>query len=124
MRPVSIGLALALVFGPARAEDLGEAAARVRQVVRSPDPSARTLEEAYAALREDLAARHAPVSDEDWVPVLLDLTIARFQLDQDWKAPRTAAHWSRPDLEVSVGPSLRQLRDWLPLPPEIGRAHV
>lgn len=98
-------------------EDLGEAAARIRQVVRSPAPSARTLEEAFAALHEEVTARTSPVSDEAWVPVLLDLTVARFQLGQDWRAPRTAAAWARPDLPVPVGPSLATLRDWTPPPP-------
>jgi len=101
---------------PSDSGDLGEAAARIREVVRSPEPSARTLEEAFAALHEEIALRTAPLSDDVWVPVLLDLTIARFQLDQDWKAPRTAAHWSRPDLPVPVGPSLRALRSWTPAP--------
>ncbi len=102
----------------APADPLAEVAAVVAGVVRAPAPDVAALDAAVARLFEAAADLDAPVDPGAWAALLLDLTLARHALDRDWRAPRLAAAWARPDLPLVVGPSLSVLRDWSPPPPE------
>lgn len=109
-------LAWLLVPGVAVAGEspLEEVAHSIRSVVRSPRPEAGALDAAVQRLWEVVPTLDAPVEDAAWVSLLLDLTLARYQLGRPWQAPRVAAAWSRPDLRLTVGPSLTDLAGWHP----------
>jgi hypothetical protein len=119
-----IGLWLTLAAWGAEApaepgpDALAEVAAVVAAVVRAPDPDVVALDAALARLFDVAADLEAPVDAGAWAALLLDLTLVRHALDRDWRAPRLAAAWARPDLPLVVGPSLATLRDWRPPPPE------
>lgn len=100
------------VRGWAQETTVPELAERIRTIVRSPAPQAGDLDAVLADLDGAARALPAPVDDDLWVDLLLDLTVARFQLGQDWRAPRTAAAWARPDRRPRVGPMLAELLDW------------
>ncbi|MCB9664449.1 MAG: hypothetical protein H6732_10060 [Alphaproteobacteria bacterium] len=95
-----------------------EVARTLEEVVRAPEPATVQVERALQALQEAAACLEAPVDERTWVGLLLDLTVVRYQLHEDWRAPRTAAAWARPDLRLAVGPALAELRDWRPPPME------
>lgn len=84
--------------------------------LRSPAPDAKRLLSLLDLLGERAEELDAPIDPDAWVRVLLDVTIVRYQLDLPWRAPRIAAYRLRPELPVPVGPSLRELREWVPGP--------
>lgn len=85
--------------------------------LRALAPDTERLRGLLDELTRQAAVLDGPVDADAWVRLLLDMTVVRYQLGQPWRAPREAAYRVRPDLPVPVGPSLRELRDWVPEDP-------
>lgn len=121
IRSLLLAAGLLLAFRAPACDDVPpfeDVTARIVATIRAPEPDPDALDGLLDTLARSAACLDAPVDSGTWVPVLLDLTLARFQLGAAWQSPRVAAAWARPDLPLRVGPSLTALRDWTPPPEE------
>lgn len=99
------------------APTVDEVAQALAATIRASLPEAGAIDTAVASLGVAIDCLDTAVDDAVWAQILLDLTIARFHLDRDWRATRLAAAWARPDLPLQVGPTMVELATWEPVPP-------